>query len=100
MAVRPAGGGRVAEQVDERPLFRSRELLWLRIASRRVAPRMRPLPNDNWVRMLLDSLRSPFHIGPESYGRRMLIAAWCLAMLVAPSRVARQLLTARYGRHR
>ena len=31
--------GEPADQVDERPLFRSRELLQLRIASRRVAPR-------------------------------------------------------------
>jgi glycosyltransferase involved in cell wall biosynthesis len=91
-------GGEPADQVDERPLFRSRELLQLRIASRRVAPRMRPLPNDSWARMMLDSLRSPFHIGPESCGRRVLIAAWCLAMLVAPSPAARRLLMARYGR--
>jgi glycosyltransferase involved in cell wall biosynthesis len=90
--------GEPADQVDERPLFRSRELLQLRIASRRVAPRIRPLPNDNWIRMVLDSLRSPFHIGPESYGRRLMIATWCLAMLITPSPVARRLLTARYGR--
>jgi cellulose synthase/poly-beta-1,6-N-acetylglucosamine synthase-like glycosyltransferase len=90
--------GEPADQVDERPLFRSRELLQLRIASRRVTPGERPLPNDSWARMMLDSLRSPFHAGPESGGRRVLTAAWCLAMLIAPSRGARRLLNARYGR--
>ena len=90
--------GEPTDQVDERPLFRSRELLQLRIASRRVAARARPLPNDSWARMLLDSLRSPFQIGPESFGRRVLVAGWCLAMLVAPSRGARRLLIARYCR--
>jgi glycosyltransferase involved in cell wall biosynthesis len=90
--------GEPTDQVDERPLFRSRELLQLRIASRRVAPRARPLPNDGWARLLLDSLRSPFQIGPESYGHRVLVAVWCLAMLVAPSRGVRRLLLARYGR--
>jgi hypothetical protein len=90
--------GEPADQVDERPLFRSRELLQLRIASRRVAPRARPLPNDGWARLLLDSLRSPFQIGPESNGHRVLMAVWCLAMLVAPSRGVRWLLLARYGR--
>lgn len=89
--------GEPVDQVDERPLFRSRELLQLRIASRRAAPSARPIPSDNWARMLLDSLRSPFQIGPESFGLRVLVAAWCLAMLVAPSRGARWLLMARYG---
>jgi glycosyltransferase involved in cell wall biosynthesis len=90
--------GEPADLVDERPLFRSRELLQLRIASRRVAPQVRPLPNDSRGRMLLDSLRSPFHVGPESWERRVLITAWCLAMLVTPSSMARRLLMARYGR--
>jgi glycosyltransferase involved in cell wall biosynthesis len=90
--------GEPADKIDERPLFRGRELLQLRIASRRVAPQVRPLPNDGWARMLLDSLRSPFQIGPESCGHRVLVAVWCLAMLIAPSCGARQLLLARYGR--
>jgi hypothetical protein len=89
--------GEPAAQVDERPLFRSRELLQLRIASRRVAPQLRPLPNDGWVRMLFGSLRSPFAIGPEPWGTRALIAGWCFAMLVTPSPVARRLLAVRYG---
>jgi glycosyltransferase involved in cell wall biosynthesis len=91
--------GEPVDRIDERPLFRSRELLQLRIASRRVAPQARPLPNDSWARMLLDSLRSPFQVGPESFGRRMVVTAWCLATLVAPSPIVRRLLVARYARY-
>jgi glycosyltransferase involved in cell wall biosynthesis len=90
--------GRAAESIDERPLFRSRELLQLRVASRRVAPTARPLPDDSWVRMLLDSVRAPFQVGPESVLRRLAISAWCVVVLVAPSPLARRLLTARYRR--
>ena len=90
--------GEPTGQIDERPLFRSRELLQLRVAARRVAPQSRPLPHDGWARMLLDTLRSPFQIGPEPAGQRVLVAVWCLAMLVAPARGARRLLHMRYGR--
>ena len=84
--------------IDERPLFRSRELLQLRIASRRVAPQARPLPGDSWVRMLLDSVRAPFQIGPEHLGARLAISTWCIATLIAPSSWARRLVAARYRR--
>jgi hypothetical protein len=84
--------------IDERPLFRSRELLQLRIASRRIAPRSHPLPGDSWARMMLDSLRAPFHIGPESLGTRLAISAWCVATLIVPSYWARRLVAARYRR--
>lgn len=90
--------GTSIDRIDERPLFRSRELLQLRVASRRVAPDARPLPDDSWARMLLDSLRAPFQIGPESMLRRLVVSIWCIALLVAPSPLARPLLTARYGR--
>ena len=90
--------GADAGAADERPLFRSRELLQLRVASSRVAPDDRPLPGDGRARMLLDSLRAPFHVGPEPLLRRLVIAGWCLATLVAPERVARRLLAVRYGR--
>ena len=90
--------GKAAEAIDERPLFRSRELLQLRVASRRVAPDVRPLPHDSRARMLLDSVRAPFQIGPESVPRRLLISTWCIAVLLAPSPLARRLLTVRYGR--
>jgi glycosyltransferase involved in cell wall biosynthesis len=85
------------QSVDERPLFRSRELLQLRVAAKRVAPGERPLPGDRRVRMLLDALRAPFQAGPEPMRHRMVISAWCVTTLLAPERVARSLLSARYG---
>ena len=85
-------------QVDERPLFRSRELLQLRIAARRVAPGERPLPGDGRVRMLWDAVRAPWHPGPEPVRRRLLISAWCIVTLLGPERAARRLLAVRYGR--
>jgi glycosyltransferase involved in cell wall biosynthesis len=83
--------------VDERPLFRSRELLQLRVASLRVAPGERPLPGDSRVRMLADAMRAPFQIGPEPPMRRVAVAGWCLATLFAPERFVRRLIATRYG---
>lgn len=83
--------------VDERPLFRSRELLQLRVAAQRMAPREHPLPGDGRRRMLLDALRAPFQIGPEPLARRMVISVWCITTLLAPQRFARGLLSARFG---
>ncbi len=91
--------GTPAGSVDERPLFRSRELLQFRVGSRRVAPEAHPLPHDTWLRMLLDSMRAPFQVGPESVLQRLVISAWCIAMLLLPMPLARRLLAARYGRH-
>lgn len=91
-------GGIAADSIDERPLFRSRELLQLRVAARRVAPAERPLPGDGRGRMLLDAARAPFHVGPEPLLRRIVVAGWCAVMLVAPERLARVLLAARYAR--
>jgi glycosyltransferase involved in cell wall biosynthesis len=85
--------------VGERPLFRSRELLQLRVAARRTAPAEQPLPDDGRGRMLLDAVRAPFQVGPEPMRQRVMIAAWCLATLIAPRSVAQRLLAARYGRH-
>ena len=90
--------GQRADDSDERPLFRSRELLQLRIASRRMAPASRPLPRDTWLRMLLDSLRAPFQIGPESVAVRLAISSWCIGTLIAPLPWARRLVAARYLR--
>lgn len=97
-AQRACGAG--AEPIDERPLFRSRELLQFRIAARRAAPGAHPLPGDSVRRMILDALRSPFQIGPEPVVRRLAIASWCIATLLAPRRLARRLLVIRYGRRR
>jgi glycosyltransferase involved in cell wall biosynthesis len=90
--------GNNAAEIDERPLFRSRELLQLRVAARRVAPAARPLPGDGPARMLRDAVLAPFQAGPEPLRRRVVIAGWCVATLVAPERVARRLLASRYGR--
>lgn len=86
--------------IDERPLFRSRELLQLRVASLRLTPAERPLPQDGWSRMMRDAVRAPYQVGPEPVLRRAMISGWCLAALLAPQRVARRLITGRYGPRR
>ena len=60
-------------EIDERPLFRSRELLQLRVAARRMTPGERPLRGDGRARMLTDSLRSPLHVGPDVGERDALV---------------------------
>lgn len=85
--------------VDERPLFRSRELLQLRIASCRMAPGAHPLPGDRRVRMARDLLTSPIQPGPERWVHRIAVVGWCLLTLVAPHRFAHRLIQLRYGRH-
>jgi glycosyltransferase involved in cell wall biosynthesis len=90
--------GERPDAIDERPLFRSRELLQLRVASRRVEPKAHPLPHDSWVRMLVDAVRAPLQVGPEPLLRRLVVSTWCVAMLLAPSPLARRLLVARYSR--
>ncbi len=92
--------GAAAGAIDERPLFRSRELLQFRVAARRTAPQERPLPGDSVRRMIGDALRSPMQMGPEPVVRRVLISLWCIAILLAPEQLARHLLAIRYSRHR
>lgn len=87
-------------EVDERPLFRSRELLQLRVAAARLAGDERPLAGDGRVRMLRDALVSPVHPGPEPLRQRLQITAWCLATLLGPASVARRLVQLRWGRRR
>jgi hypothetical protein len=84
--------------IDERPLFRSRELLQLRVAARRMAPAEVPLPGDGPVRVLRDAVLAPLRPGPEPFLLRATISAWCVATLIAPGRLARRLVAARYGR--
>jgi glycosyltransferase involved in cell wall biosynthesis len=83
--------------IDEQPLRRSRELLQHRVVSRRVAPAESPLPGDSSGRLLLDTLRSPFHPGPEGPAVRLAVALWCLAVLAAPSGLTGRLLALRYS---
>ena len=82
---------------DESALFRSRELLQLRVAACRTTPTPPALPGDGRARMLLDSIRAPFQPGPERISRRVLVAGWSLATLVAPRALAHRLVATRYG---
>jgi glycosyltransferase involved in cell wall biosynthesis len=83
-------------EIDERPLFRSRELLQFRVAARRVRPADPGLPGDSRIRMLGDALRAPFQIGPEPVERRVLVSLWSIATLLAPERISRRLVVTRY----
>ncbi|WP_375422731.1 glycosyltransferase family 2 protein [uncultured Friedmanniella sp.] len=85
---------------NERPLFASRELLQLRVASRRMAPGEAPLPGDRMSRMVRDAVLSPWRPGPEPWLRRLTVAGWCLATLAAPAALAQDLVRFRYGRDR
>jgi hypothetical protein len=87
-------------EIDERPLFRSRELLQLRVAARRVASTAQPLRGDGPVRMLFDTLRAPLQTGPEPVRQRLTVSAWCLLTLLAPAELARRLIGLRFGRRR
>ena len=82
--------------VDDRPLYRSRELLQFRVAAARLTPEAPGLPGDGRVRMLFDVLRSPVHPGPQPWSARLLLAAWCAAVLLAPRRAVRPLLVRRW----
>lgn len=82
---------------DESALFRSRELLQLRVAACRTTPAPPALAGDGRARMLLDSIQAPFQPGPEPVSRRVLVAGWCLVTLVAPRTLAHRLVAARYG---
>jgi glycosyltransferase involved in cell wall biosynthesis len=85
---------------DERPLFRSRALLQLRVAAARLTPQERPLPSDGRARMLRDTVAAAFAPGPETPAERVVISAWSAITLVVPQGAARRLVRLRYGRHR
>lgn len=97
-ARRVAGARGAAE--DESLLFRGRFLLQLRAAALRLQRGAAPLPGDGRLRMLRDAVASPFHPGPENPRKRILIAIWCIAVILAPPRLARRLVAARFGRER
>ena len=86
-----------AADIDDGPLFRSRELLQLRVAAARLAPDEPGLPGDSRRRMLTDALRAPWQPGPESKRHRAVVCAWSCAALVVPAGLARLLITYRYG---
>jgi glycosyltransferase involved in cell wall biosynthesis len=86
------------DRIDERPLYRSRELLQLRAATARLSPGRAVLAHDGRRRLLIDALRSPAHPGPEAWRTRLLIMSWCLAVLVVPRSLVRTLLALRWQR--
>ena len=88
------------DEAGEAPLYRSRALLQLRIASRRLRPDAHPLPGDTWLRMLSDAVRSPFWPGPEKATKRIKIVAWSLATLISPEKIACKLIEIRYGQRK
>jgi cellulose synthase/poly-beta-1,6-N-acetylglucosamine synthase-like glycosyltransferase len=82
---------------DLAPLFRSRHLLQMRVAERRVGQGAPPLPTDSRGRMLRDSFVNLVGPGPESAWLRVAILVWCLAALTAPGPLARWLIRRRFA---
>lgn len=80
-----------------KPLFRGRHLLQLRVAHHRMTKEPSPLPGDSFGRMLADSLLSPARPGPEGPLRRAFLAAFCVAVLLAPRRLAVHLIKTRFA---
>jgi glycosyltransferase involved in cell wall biosynthesis len=85
---------------DESLLFRGRFLLQLRVAALRLQGGAAPLPGDGWLRMLFDAVTSPLRPGPEGARKRVLVAIWCIAVLLAPSGLTPRLVEARFSRGR
>lgn len=79
------------------PLFRGRHLLQLRVANRRLTTTRSPLPGDTFGRMFGDCFRNVLSPGPDGPLRRTVVAGWCLAVLVAPRRLAHRLIHARFA---
>ncbi len=85
------------EAGSDREVRRSRHLLQLRVAHYRLDDTSTPtVPGDSRGRLLMDSLTSPMHAGPEQWARRAAVTAWCLVVLTAPGFVARRLISARF----
>jgi glycosyltransferase involved in cell wall biosynthesis len=78
------------------PLFRSRHLLQMRVAERRMFRGDPPLPTDSRRRMLRDSLTNLVAPGPESAWLRVAILGWCMVTLAAPGPLARWLIRRRF----
>jgi hypothetical protein len=78
------------------PLFRSRHLLQMRVAERRVSNGEPPLPADNRRRMMRNSLDNLLAPGPESIWLRIAIVGWCISTMVVPRPLARWLIRRRF----
>jgi hypothetical protein len=79
------------------PIFRSRHLLQMRVAERRVCRGDPPLPSDSRWRMLRDSFANLVNPGPEPASLRIAILGWCLVTLSAPGPLARWLIRRRFA---
>lgn len=77
-------------------LRRSRHLLQLRIASLRLRPGGHPLSKDGRLTALGDAAVSLFTNRFDSAAKRMMVAAWSAATLVAPLPLARRLIRRRF----
>ncbi len=78
------------------PLRRGRHLLQLRVAERRLVGGTPPLAGDTRARLVADALLSVFAPGPERPARRLLVVAWCWAVLLAPRSLALALISRRF----
>lgn len=77
-------------------LRRGRHLLQMRVAERRLCTGDPPLPGDDHRRLAWDAVRSVVAPGPESPPRRLVVCGWSLLALVAPTPLARRLVTWRF----
>lgn len=77
---------------------RGRHLLQLRAASIRLAPANHPGDAGTYLGIVADSLRSLLPYGVESLPKRLLVATWTLATLIAPRPVSRWLVSQRFAR--
>ncbi|MFT8675691.1 glycosyltransferase family 2 protein [Acetobacter sp.] len=78
-------------------LFCGSSFLQFRVASLRLTPQAHPLPGDSRPRALLDAVMLPFRRGFQRMSIRFMIAGWSVLTLLAPERLARLLITKRYG---
>lgn len=77
---------------------RGRHLLQLRAASRRLAPASHPAAAGSYLGIIADGLRSLRPYGIERLPKRLLVAGWTLATMIAPKPVARWLVARRFAR--
>ncbi|WP_296676778.1 glycosyltransferase family 2 protein [Novosphingobium sp.] len=79
-------------------LRRGRHLLQLRAASLRSAPQAHPAVAGGWWATLADAIRSLLPYGIEGFSKRLLVAGWSAATLLAPQPLARILIARRFAR--
>lgn len=84
-------------ELDEQVLRRSRELLQLRAVACRLTPAEESLPHERRRRILWDALRAPFHPGPESIVRRVIVSVWTVVVLSAPTPIVLRAVRRRWA---